>query len=138
VHLLGNGEVLGVGVVVGSSSGCGHVEMAADLVAHDLLGDDLVADVLLEVLKGDALLGGGLFEGLHGGEVVLLADVVELADGFGVAGDAEFLALGEEELLVDEIAEEVIDDVVEVGLGKVIAGGFLRGADARRPGTRCG
>ena len=126
VYLLGDSEVLGVGVVVGELIGVGHVEMAADLVAHDLLADDLIADVLLEVFEGDTLLGGGLLEGLHGGKVVLLANVVELADGFGVAVDAEFLALGEQELLIDEIAEEVADALVEVGLGEIVLAGFLQ------------
>ena len=126
VHLLGDGEVLLVGVVVGELIGVGHVEMAADLVAHDLLADDLIADVLLEVFEGDTLLGGGLFEGLHVGQVVLLADVVELADGFGVAGDAELLALGEQELLIDEVAEEVMDAIVEVGLGEIVLASFLQ------------
>ena len=43
-------------VVVGLLLLVGEVEVAADLVAHDLLGDDLVLDLLLEVLKGDTLL----------------------------------------------------------------------------------
>ena len=59
------------------------------------------------------------------GEVVLLANVVELADDFGVAVDAEFLALGEQKLLVDEVAEEVIDGLVEVGLGEIVLAGVL-------------
>jgi len=59
----------------------GHVEMATHFIAHDLLPDDLIADVLLEILKGDALLSGGLLELLHGGKVVFLADVVELVHG---------------------------------------------------------
>ncbi len=122
----GSSEVLLVGVVVGELIGVGHVEMAADLVAHHLLADDLIADVLLEVFEGDALLGGGLLEGLHVGQVVLLADVVELADGLGVAGDAELLALGEQELLIDEVAEQVMDAVVEVGLGEILLASFLQ------------
>ncbi len=125
MHLLGDGEVLGVGVEVGELLGMSHVEMAADLVTHNLLADDLVADVLFEVFEGDALSSSGLLESLHGGEVVFLANVVELTDGFGVAGDAELLALGEEKLLIDEIAEEVIDAVVEVGLGEIVLAALL-------------
>ncbi len=125
MQLLGDSELLGVRVIVGELIGVGHVEMAADLIAHHLLADDLIADVLLEVFEGDALLSGGLLEGLHGGEVVFLANVVELANGFGVAGDAELLALGEQKLLVDEIAEEITDAVVEVGLGEIVLASLL-------------
>ena len=138
VNLLGDHEVLLVGVVVSHFVGVGHVEMAADLIADDLLADELVADVLLEVFKGDALLSGGLLEGLHGGEVVLLADVVELAHGLGVGGDAELLALGEQELLVDHVAEQVVDAVVELGLGEVVLVGFLEELLLGGLRTRCG
>ena len=41
-------------------------------------------------------------------QVVLLADLVEPVDQFGLAGDAQFLAFGEPELLVDQVAQQVL------------------------------
>ena len=126
MELLGNFELLGVGVVVVQFLLMRGIEAAADFVADDLLSDGAVLDSLLEVLKRDSLRGGGLFEGFHGVEMVLLADLVETAHGFGFAGDAEFLSLGKQYLLVDHVAEQVLLLRVEVGLCGVRALGFLQ------------
>jgi hypothetical protein len=117
VHLLGHLELLGVGGVVVHLLLVVQVQAAADLFAHHLLGDGLVLDLLFEVFKGDALLAGGLLQCFHAVQMVLLADVVEPADGLGVAGDAELLALGEQELLVDHVAQQGLAAVFEFGLG---------------------
>jgi len=76
--------------------------------AHHLLGDDLVADVGLEILIGDALILGRLFQVFQGLQVVLLANLVQPRHQFGVAVDAQFLAFGEPELLVDEVAQQIL------------------------------
>ena len=83
-------------------------KMAADFLANHFLSDDLVALVLLEVFPGDALLDGFLLKILQGIELHILAHLVEVFDQLGVAGDAEVFAFVEEELLVDEIAENVL------------------------------
>ena len=85
----------------------GELNPLAHLLAHHLLGDDAVADVGLEILKRDALLLGGLFQVFHGFQVVLLADLVQPVHQLGFAGDAQFLALGEPELLVDQVAQQI-------------------------------
>ena len=96
-----------MGIVVALQVGLSDIDLAIDLLPDHLLGDDAITDVLLEVLEGDALrLGGGL-EGLHRIEMVLLADLVKLLDHLGFAGDAKLLALGEQQLLVDQVAEQV-------------------------------
>ena len=78
-----------------------------DLVPHHLLGNDAVADVGLEVLIGDALLLGGLLQVFHRLEMILLPDLVQALDQLGFAGDPQLLALGEQELLIDQIAQQV-------------------------------
>ncbi len=98
----------------------GNGHSPADLLPHDFLGDDLIADVGLKVLVGIALLPGRLFQILHARQVVLLADLVQLVDQFGFAINAEFLALGEPELLVNEVAEQVF-----MRLGKLLHGGAV-------------
>ena len=87
--LLGLGKLLLVSIVVGLLLSLGHLQTTAYLVANDLLGEDAVADVGLEVLERDALLTCGLFEVIHGVQMVLLADLVEPADDLGVGVDAE-------------------------------------------------
>ncbi len=82
-------------------------EVAADFLADHLLGDDLVALVLLEVFPGDALFDRFFFQVLHGVELHVLAHLVEVFDQLGVAGNAKVFAFVEQELLVDEIAENV-------------------------------
>src|SRR6516225_8020204 len=79
-------------------------EMSADFPPDDLLRDDLVALVLLEILVGDALCLSSLLELLHRVKIHLLAHLIEFLDQFGVAGDAEILALLEKKLLVNEVA----------------------------------
>ena len=109
-----------------------ELNSAADFLAHDLLGDDLVADIGLEVLKGDALLLGGLFQVFQSLKVVLFADLVKALDEVSVSVDAQFFGLGEPELLVNEAAEEVLVSLRDllhgetVLLGLVV--GFLHGA----------
>ena len=53
-------------------------KMLTDFVADHLLGDDLVTHVLLEILVGNALGGGSLFQFLHAVQLHLLAHLVEL------------------------------------------------------------
>ena len=92
-----------------------------------LLGDDLVLQVLLEIFEGDALACGGLFQVLHGFQLHLLAHFVEPLDHFGVGGDAQVFALFEQQLLVDQVAQDVLvllgDDLV--GIGRVLLLRFL-------------
>ena len=38
-------------------------------------------------------------------EMVLLAKFIQALDQLGFAGDAQFLALGEQELLIDQVAQ---------------------------------
>src|SRR6202007_637686 len=54
----------------------------------------------------------------HGGQVVLFADLVESIDQLGLTGNAKFFSLGQPELLVDQIAKQVL-----VRLGDVLHGG---------------
>jgi len=82
--------------------------MLANLLPHHLLGDDLVADVGLEVLEGHALLSGRLLQIVNRIQVVLLADLVQALYQFRFAGDVQFLALREPQLLVDQIAQQVL------------------------------
>ena len=74
---------------------------------------------------GNALFLGGLFQIFHRREVVLLADFVELLDQLGIAGDAQFLALGEPELLIDEIAQQVLVAVGDLLHGLAALAGFV-------------
>ncbi len=98
----------------------GELHLFAHLLAHHLLGNDAVADIGLEVLTRYALVLGRLFQVFHGIQVVLLADFVQPLDQLGVAGNAQFLALGEPELLVDEVAEQVL-----VARGDLLHGGAV-------------
>ncbi len=84
------------------------LDVLANLLPHHFLGDDLVADVGFEVLERDALLLGGLFQVLDRGQVVLLADLVQPLHQLGFAGNAQFLALGEPQLLVDQVAQQIL------------------------------
>ncbi len=102
-------------LVVGLLLAGRDIEVASDLVAHHLLRDDLVADVLLEILVADALLPGGLFERLHVWEIGALADLIQLPDHLGIAVDPEFLPLGQQDLLVDHVAQKGVLFVGELG-----------------------
>ena len=62
--LLGLGKVVLVGVVVGLLLTLGRLQVAADFVADDLLGEDAVLDIGLEVLKGVRPAAGQPFPGL--------------------------------------------------------------------------
>ena len=70
-----------------------EAEGGSNLLAHHFLGDDAVADIGLEVLKRYALILGGLLEIFNGVEMVLLANLIQFLDEFGVTVDAQFLAL---------------------------------------------
>ena len=120
VHALRLRVLLLVLLVVALRLAGGELNLSAHLLAHHLLGDDAVADVGLEILERDALLLGRLFQVFHGCQVVLLADLVQPLDQLGFAGDAQFLALGEPELLVDEVAQQVL-----VGLGDLLHRGAV-------------
>lgn len=108
MYLLGLSKIILVRVVESLLLPLGHLQMAADLVANDLLGENPVPDIGLEILEGNPLLPGSLFQVLHGVHVVLLADLVETADHFGVGIQAELLGPGEEELLVDHVAQKIL------------------------------
>ena len=82
-------------------------EMAADLFADHFLSDDLVAHVLLEVFPGDALLGGFLFKVFEGLKLHVFAHLVKTLDQIRVAGNAQIFSLVQEELLIDEVAQNV-------------------------------
>ena len=83
----------------------GHAYLAPDLVPHHLLGNDAVADVGLEVLVGDTLLRGGLFQVIHRLEMILLSDLIQPLDQLGFASDAQFLTFGKQKLLVNQVAK---------------------------------
>ena len=97
----------------------GELNQLAHLLPHHLLGDDAVANVGFEVFKRDALLLGGLLQVFHRFHMVLLADLVQALDQPGFASDAQLLALGEPQLLVDQVAQQIL-----VGRGDIL----LRGA----------
>ena len=65
------------------------------------------------------MLADRLFERLHGIEVVLLADVIETTDDFGVGIDVELLAAREQELLIDHVAEQIFLAILDLRGGDV-------------------
>ena len=79
----------------------GNGQVRAYFFANHLLRNDLVAQVLLEVLVGEALGRGRFLQIFHGFKFHFLAHLVEPLDEFGVAGDAEVLALFEQKLLIN-------------------------------------
>ena len=79
----------------------GKLNPLAHLLAHHLLGDDAVANIGLEILVRNALLLGRLLQVLKGLQIVLLTNLVQPLHQIGFAVDAQFLALGEPQLLVD-------------------------------------
>src|SRR5882672_4321857 len=74
---------------------------------NDSLRNDLVARLLFELFVGNALRFGGFFQFFHRGEIHLLAHLVEALDEFGVAGDAQVLPLLQQQLLVNQVAQDV-------------------------------
>ena len=94
--------------------GLRHLDVAPNLVADHLLGDDAVADVLLEVLVGDTLAGCSFLQVFHRIEVVLLANVIEAPHQLGLTCNVQVLALGEQQLLVDQIAQQIALVVLEL------------------------
>ena len=70
---------------------------------------------------------GGLFQVFHGVQIHFLAHFVEPLDHFGVGGDAQVFAFFEQQLLVDQVAQNVLvllgDDLV--GIGRVLLLRFL-------------
>ena len=113
--LFGLFEIGFVGFVEALFLGLVHLQAAADFVADDLLGEDLVSDLGFEVFEADALLAGCFFEGVEVGEVVLFADLIEAADDLGVGVEAEFFSAADEELLVDHVAEEIFFALFALG-----------------------
>ncbi len=95
-------------VVIFLDLSVGERNLAADFLLHDVLGDAVVADAGLEILIRNALLLRGLFEVFHGVKMVLLADFIELLDELGLAGDVEVLAFGDEQLLINLVAQHVL------------------------------
>src|SRR5580700_3881787 len=86
----------------------GDAEVGANFFSNYLLGDDPVPHVLLEVFVRNALGGGGLFELLHRIQLHILAHLVEFLDQIGITRNVEVFALLQQELLVDEIAQNVL------------------------------
>ena len=101
--------------------------MSADFFANYLLRNDLVAQVLLEVLPGDALFGSLLLELFQTLKLHVLAHLIEPFDQLGVTADAEILAFFEEELLIDEIAENIFFTfrIDPVGIARVLLLSFF-------------
>src|SRR5271167_2043280 len=52
--------------------------------------------------------------------MVLLAHLVEAFDGLRLAGDIEILALGKQQLLIDQVAEQVALLLIELLLGPLL------------------
>ena len=86
----------------------GHADVAAHFLADHPLRDDAVLHVLFELFEGDALRLGGLLQVFHGLGVHLLAQLIEPLDHFGVGVDAELFALLQQQLLVDQVAQQVL------------------------------
>ncbi len=95
-----------------------HGQFRTDFLPDYTLGDDLVAQVLLEVFVRSALRLRCLLQFFHASKVHLLAHFVQLLDQFRVAGDAEVFPFLQQELLVNQIAENIA-----LFLGKSAVGG---------------
>ena len=93
--------------------------MAAHFLADHALRDDAVLHVLFELFERDALRLGGLLQVFHGLGVHLLAQLVEPLDHLGVGVDAKLLALLQQQLLVDQVAQQVLLAVFLLGGGGV-------------------
>ena len=84
-----------------------HGHVPTYLVPHHLLGNDAVADVCLEVFIRDTLLLGSLLQVLERIQMILLSDLIQPLDQLGFTGDPQFLAFGEQELLIDQVAQQI-------------------------------
>ena len=85
----------------------GHVDVRANFLLNDLLGEDVVLQVLLELLEGDTLRLRRLLQIFHGLRVHLLAQFVEALDDVRVGADSKFLRFLRKQLGVNEIAQQV-------------------------------
>ena len=92
-------------------------QVLTHFLPNHTLRDDLVAQVLLEVFIRSSLRLRRLLQILHGFEIHLLAHFVEALDEFGVAGDAKIFAFLQQELLVNQIAQNVALLLGENALG---------------------
>ena len=79
-----------------------------NLAGDHLLGDDLVADTVFEIFKRDALLLSGLLQVFHGFQVHLLPNLVHALDHLGFPGNAKLLALLQQQLLINQIAQHIL------------------------------
>src|SRR5208282_3259353 len=104
-----------------------HGQFRAHFLPNHALRDDLVAHGLLEVLIRSSLRLRRFLQVFHGFEVHLLAHFIEALDEFGIAGDAEVFAFLQQELLVNQIAQNVALLLGEnaVGVGSVLLLNFL-------------
>src|ERR1700722_4382600 len=91
----------------------GDAEPATDLFTNYLLSNDLITPRLFEIFPGDALLGGFLLEIFERLEFHLLTHLVQRLDEIGIAVDGEIFSFFEEQLLVDQIAEDVFFAIAE-------------------------
>jgi hypothetical protein len=80
------------------------LDVAANFLANDGLGENAIANAGFEVVPVDALRSDGTFQRVHVGQFVLNADLVELLDDVAGDVDAHILATLGKERLVDQIA----------------------------------
>ena len=85
-----------------------HLQMATHLVPHHLLREDAVANIRFEVLKRHALFLRRLLQVLHRIQVVLFADIVQPANHLGIHIQAQLLASRQQQLLVDQVAQQIL------------------------------
>ena len=91
------------------------VDVGADFLADDFLGEDALADVVFEVFPVEAVAGDSLFEIFHAGELILNTDGIKALDDVGLDAEAHVFAALDEEGLVDQIFERVFLTVLDPG-----------------------
>ena len=98
------------------------VEVGADLFANHLLRNNLITHVLFEILVGNSLRGSRLFQLLHGLQLHVLAHLIKPLDQVGVTRNSKVFAFFKQELLVDEIAQDVLFTLAKqlVGVGRIL------------------
>ena len=100
----------------------GDGEFSPDFFADNFAGNDLVFLLLLEVFPRDTLFFRFLLERFEIGELHLFTHLVKLLNQVGIAGDVEIFAFFQEQLLVDEVAKDIL---LLVGIDLVGAVGIL-------------
>ena len=82
-------------------------DVSADLLTDHALGQDVVLHVLFEIFERDTLRLRRLLQIFHRVGMHLLAQLVQPLHHLGVGADAQVLRLLQQQLLVDQIAQQV-------------------------------